>query len=305
MTIHYLLHKEIDKLRWDVAVRSGSNGLMYAWSIYLDAICPGWSALVNDDYSLVMPLTHRKKFGIGYLYQPPFSQQLGVFGTAQITEAIVGEFISECQKHYAFAEIFVNSNNVFSISSGMAFCKNYTLSLSKSYEAIRANYTTDLLKKNLQRTVKFNLQYGRSGDVENTINTFQQLYADRTPQVLSKDYEALINLAKQLLTTSNAFIRQVTLPNGELLACGLFLKDEHRIYNIASSTLPNGRTFEANHFLFDQLIQEFAATGLLLDFEGSDLAGIERFYKKFGAVNEPYFFLKWNNLPWPVKLLKK
>jgi len=305
MTIKFLHNKDIDKPRWDAAIRNSSNGLIYAWSIYLDSICPGWGALVNEDYSLVMPLTQNKKWGIGYLYQPPFCQQLGLFGTAAITENIVGEFIAECRKQFSFAEIFINYNNVFSTPSGLTSHKNYTLDLCKSYEAIRANYTNDLLKKNLQRIEKFNLEYSVSNDVEKAISTFLDLYASRTPHVTDKDYKAFTALTIQLHTTGNAIVREVKMPNGELLACGLFLKDEHRIYNIASSTLPNGRTFEANHFLFDQLIQEFAATGLVLDFEGSDIPGIERFYKKFGAENQGYYFLKWNELPWPVRLLKK
>lgn len=305
MPIHFLQNNEIDKPRWDGAIRSSTNGLIYAWSIYLDHLCPGWAALVNDDYSIVMPLTYKKKYGIGYLYQPPFCQQLGLFGNATITETTVGDFITEARKQFSFAEIFLNHFNAFSIPSGFTCHKNYILSLHKSYDEIKTHYTSDLLKKNLQRTQKFNLGYNASSDVEKAITTFQQLYAERTPHVTDKDYKAFTALTKQLQLNGNAFARTVTMPNGELLACGLFLKDEKRIYNIASSTLPNGRTFEANHFLFNELIKEFAGTGLVLDFEGSDIPGIERFYKKFGAVSEAYYFLKWNELPWPARLLKR
>ncbi len=305
MALHFLQNNKIDKSRWDEAIRNCANGLIYAWSIYLDQLCPGWSALVNDDYTVLMPLTHKKKYGISYLYQPPFCQQLGVFTTGIITETIVEDCIVECRKHFSFGEIFLNSNNTFSVPTGVPLHNNYILRLDKTYPQIRNNYTNDLLKKNLQRTEKFNLQYLADSDVEMAVSTFKELYADRTSHVTDNGYNSFLSLAQSLYKTGNAFVRQVKMPNGELLACGLFFKDDKRIYNIASSTLPNGRTFEANHVLFDQLIQEFAQSGLVLDFEGSDLPGIERFYKKFGAVNEPYPFLKWNELPWPLRLLKK
>ncbi len=303
--MHLLINNQIDKFRWDDAIRKSANGLIYAWSIYLDYVCPGWSALVNDDYTVLLPLTHKNKYGFRYLYQPPFCQQLGVFSTKAITEIIVIEWIAECRKHFSFGEVFLNSNNTFNIPPGHLLHNNYIIQLDKPYQQIRNNYTNDLLKKNLLRTEKFNLQYLADSDVEMAVTTFKELYAKRTPHVTETDYKAFLALAKNLYSTGNAFVRQVKLPNGELLACGLFFTDVKRIYNIASSTLPNGRTFEANHFLFDQLIQEFAQSGLVLDFEGSDIPGIERFYKKFGAVNEPYPFLKWNALPWPINLFKK
>ncbi|MEO7311047.1 MAG: hypothetical protein ABIX01_11665 [Chitinophagaceae bacterium] len=305
MTIRFLQHNEIDKPRWDEMLHQSVNGLIYARSVYLDHLCPGWTALVSDDYRYVMPLTHKKKFGIGYLYQPPFCQQLGVFGRTSITPELMATFIEEAKKQFSFAEIFLNYNNMVASSEGVLLHKNYMLYLGRNYEAIRNGYTNDLVKKNLQRTHKFNLQYVVSVNIDLAVATFHELYGSRTPHVTANDYDALTALAKQLIATGNALVREVKMPNGELLACGLFLKDQHRIYNIASSTLPNGRTFEANHFLFDQLIQEFAGTSLQLDFEGSDIPGIERFYQKFGSVNQPYYFLKWNELPWPARLLKK
>ncbi|MCU0387633.1 MAG: hypothetical protein MUE71_03400 [Chitinophagaceae bacterium] len=89
------------------------------------------------------------------------------------------------------------------------------------------------------------------------------------------------------------------------MAIGLFLKDDRRLYNIASTTLPNGRTLEANHFLFDQLICEFSGQNILLDFEGSDLPGVARFYQKFSPENRPYFFWKSNRLPAVLRWWKR
>ncbi|MES2777677.1 MAG: hypothetical protein V4722_26095 [Bacteroidota bacterium] len=305
MHIHFLQNKEIDKARWDDVIRNSSNGLIYGWSIYLDHLCPGWSALVNDDYSLLMPLTHRKKFGITYLYQPPFCQQLGIFGTAVITETVVADFITACKKHFSFGEIFINHANGGSGQESVAACKNYILRLQNGYDDIKKDYTVSLQKNSLNRIKKFDLQYVLGNDVEKVINFSKQLYGQRVPHVTDNDYETFIKLCVQLYNMGYAFTREVKLPDGELLASGVFLKDEKRIYNLISATPPNGRIFEANHLLFDRLIQEFAGTGLVLDFEGSDIPGIAHFYRKFGAINEPYYFLKWNELPWPARLVKK
>ena len=76
------------------------------------------------------------------------------------------------------------------------------------------------------------------------------------------------------------------------------------MYLIQPYVSKEGRIMKANHFLIDRLIHEFSGTTLILDFEGSDVVGISRFYKNFGGVDQPYFFMKYNELPYIVKRIK-
>ncbi|HRF18349.1 MAG TPA: hypothetical protein PK977_09275 [Chitinophagaceae bacterium] len=59
--IRYLTHREIDKAKWDYRVSSSSNGLIYAYSYYLDTMSKNWDALVLNDYEAIMPLVWNKK----------------------------------------------------------------------------------------------------------------------------------------------------------------------------------------------------------------------------------------------------
>jgi hypothetical protein len=72
-----------------------------------------------------------------------------------------------------------------------------------------------------------------------------------------------------------------------------------------NTTSEEGKKTEANHFLINAIIKEFAGTKMLLDFEGSDLPGVKAFYENFGVTNQPYYLLRYNALPFPLKLLKK
>lgn len=270
----------------------------------LDAMSPGWDALVMGDYDAVMPLTWRKKIGIRYLCQPAFCQQLGVFSAKEITPDLTEAFLRKASLSFRLIEIFLNYANLQPRAENSS--TNFVLNLQPGYENLRAGYGRDLLK-NLSRTEKFPLQYSVSEDAENAIAQYQLLYGNRM-QIRPADFESFAGLCKKWLLQGKCFVREVRLHGAqkdELLAIGLFLKDDRRIYNIASSTLPNGRTLEANHFLFDQLIREFAGQNLLLDFEGSDLPGVARFYQKFGPVNQPYFFCKSNRLPAVLKWWKR
>jgi hypothetical protein len=45
-------------------------------------------------------------------------------------------------------------------------------------------------------------------------------------------------------------------------------------------------------YLVDYIIRKEAAKDKLLDFEGSKIEGVARFYKGFGAKYHPYYILK-------------
>ncbi len=285
-------------------IERSPNGLVYAKSEFLDHLSPGWDALVQGDYEAVMPVTWRKKLGIRYLCQPAFCQQAGIFSPLEISPLLAGTFFRKAALSFRLIEIFINYAN--HPPQGSVAAANYVLNLEAGYESLRAGYRRDLLK-NLARTEKFSLRYCPSGDIENALAQYRELYGSRM-HIRPTDYTALATICKQWLPQGKCLVREVRLVEGgrdELLAIGLFLKDQNRIYNIASSTLPNGRTLEANHFLFDQLIREFAGQKLILDFEGSDLPGVARFYQKFGPVNQPFFFWKSNRLPAVLKWWKR
>ena len=299
--ISYLTHKLIDKKKWDHCIRGASNSLIYPNTWFLDKMAENWDALVAGDYEWVMPLTFRKKWGFKYLYQPAFTQQLGIFGKPAPDEKMMGLFIKEAKKKFSFAEIFLNNGNCI---AGIPRRDNFILNLHDSYETLEAGYKDDL-RKNVKRAKTFGLLYQDSEDYHLAINCFRKEYSSRLSHLKEKDYQCFTDLCAIASEKKMLVTRKVELPDSGLLAIILLLRDSRRLYNIMSTTLAKGRRLEANHFLFEQLIREFANSDLILDFEGSDIAGIANFYQKFGAVNEPYFFLRFNKLPWPIKYIKK
>jgi hypothetical protein len=91
-------------------------------------------------------------------------------------------------------------------------------------------------------------------------------------------------------------VRKVTIQNDELMAAAVLLIHRNRMYNLISCITEQGKTVQANYFLYDRLIHEFSNSKFVLDFEGSDVKGIAEFYSRFNPQNEPYSFVKVNNL---------
>jgi hypothetical protein len=140
-------------------------------------------------------------------------------------------------------------------------------------------------------------------EAKKAILLFKKLY-DQRLSISKSSYKKFEILCSILLQKKEAIIRQVTNNTNSELSIAICLKDNRRLYFVLSATTAGGRKLKANHFLIDNLIKEFAGQNLLLDFEGSDIEGIANFYRNFGSINQPYYFHRWNNLPWPISWIK-
>jgi hypothetical protein len=302
--VTYLTNVNINKAKWNDCIRNASNGLIYAQSFYLDIMADNWDALILNDYEAVMPLTWRKKYFIKYLYQPPFTQQLGIFFKQPLSIEIYKLFTEAAFTHFKFAEIYLNHANADAFAGLCTPRINYILDINKNYSEIKANYLEGFTKS-LRRITKFNFQYKQSQDIDEVLTLYIKLYGERVAHLCKKDYAAFRNLCKVLQQNQQLIIRQAFNESNGIVALALLFKDENRLYNIISCLTQEGRRLEANYFLYDNIIQEFCNSNILLDMEGSDIKGVAEFYEKLNPVNQPYFFLKYNHLHPIVKILKR
>lgn len=300
--IQYLTQQQINKQKWDACIEAADNGLIYAFSFYLDTMSKHWDALVLNDYEAVMPLTWNKKYGIRYLYQPFLTAQSGVFGK-KITGEQVDLFIQAIPGSFRFIDISLNSNNASGNLEGVSISRsNYVLDLSKPYETLFQNY-----RENIRRNIKKALQLGcviqKGFDAEKVILlAVQQMKSHGNEEAdnierFRKLYQYLH--ARQMATTYGVFSAQ-----NELLASCVFFFSHNRAYYILVGNHPNGKTTGASHALIDAFIKDHAGKNMLLDFEGSDIRNLAFFYSSFGAVHEIYPAIKINRLPFYLRWMK-
>jgi hypothetical protein len=294
--IEFRTREQIDNTSWDDLIERSPNSLVYARTVFLDQLSPGWSALILGNYEAVMPLTCRRKYGIKYLFQPPFLQQLGIFG--KIDDQIATGFIETARRNFRFAEICLNYSNTL---NGTKARQNFIIPLKTPYEAIAAAFST-AHTKNLKRAANAGLRYIQSSAFEANIRENYQRYGKRFDAVNESDYHALIDIARQ---NPGYFLSREVWKDDEQQASAICFFDGRRIYFILSSVTEAGKKNQANHFLVDHIIREFSGKDIILDLEGSDIPGIAEFYSGFGAVDQPYYFFKWNNLPWIYRIFKK
>jgi hypothetical protein len=303
--IRYINHTEIDKIKWDNRITHSANGLIYAYSFYLDNMTDEWDALVLNDYEAIMPLTWKKKYSIRYLYQPFLTAQLGVFGN-NLSARILELFVKQIPSDFKYWDFYLNHQNVFPVSGSginLYLRSNYVLDLSKSYEVLNTGYRENI-KRNIKKCTQLGCRAEKGFEAEKVIDLALQQMRVRnreTDQNISR-FRKLYKLlqAKAMATTYGIFSAQ-----DELLVSAIFFYSHNRAYYILVGNHPNGKTMGASHALIDAFIKDHAGQKMLLDFEGSDIRNLAFFYSSFGALEEKYTAIRLNRLPFYLKWLKK
>jgi len=307
MSIQYIDRKNIEDAKWNTCVTNAQNGMPYAYTWYLDIVCDKqWSALIWEDYKAVMPLPFNQKLlGIKQIYHPYFVQQLGVFSAGKIDTALLSNFLKAIPNDFKKINAQLNEGNPSIEASCFSFDakQNYLLSLNKDYDLLRAQYAT-LQKRNVKKAQQANLQ-----EITIDIKMFVDFYKANPTNNNLQLTTSFLALLKRLLSTLQE--KKMGLPigiqtaKGELCAACFLLKSHHRLIYFLARSSAQGRELRAMPLLIDSIIKENAGTDLTLDFEGSSVASIGEFFRRFGAEAHTFYRIEKNDLPKWMKLLGK
>lgn len=282
MIINRIKHKYIDKVKWDEAIGNSISPKIYALSWYLDIVSPKWDAIVNDGYGCVFPLTVKNKYGfVNYIHLPFFTQQLGLFSKRKIAKEYLNLYLNKIP-FYLRKEINLNSSNPKIESSEQK--DNYILELS-SYSELQKNYSNQI-KRNIKKAESLNLQLNVNDDYKSVIDLFK---SSKAKEIEFVDYSILEKLCEEAKKRKVLSVYNCT-DNGNLDYGVITFSYLNRIYLIMLAGSKESKNHGSSSLLIDYIIKENCSKGLTLDFEGSNISSLARFYKGFGSENEPYQF---------------
>jgi hypothetical protein len=304
-SIKYLQHAEIDKTKWDETVAKSINGFIYFNTFFLDTLCV-WDALIIGDYEYIMPLPHKKKKGFSYIYTPQFIGQLGIVSTNIISPNLCSAFIMAIPAKFSYADISLNEYNTIFESKKISSKQrvNFVLPLHKSYTAIANDFTKDA-KKNLRQCSHYNLSVLDNTGLTDVFNLYKLAYGKLRKRTSEIDYSKFYLLCEKTLALKMGFVMGIKDEKNNVVAAGFFGLDNKRIYYLLGAPSVEGRKYNATHFLINEVIKKYSDSNYHLDFEGSDIASVANFYKKFSPVSKTYLQININRLPFFLKWLKK
>jgi hypothetical protein len=299
MSIQYVDHHQIDPTKWDSAILRSPHPLAYGLFEYLNAVCESqWDALIYNDYEAVFPLPFKKKFGIKYLVQPVFCQQLGAFGSN--VNVSTHHFLSAIPKRFLRVRLQLNpyfdqTNEIESIqtkpagiiasSRKLTTKTNMTIQLSQPLD-----YNKDC-KKNLHRLAELPIEYKINAiSIRDAIDTYRKAWGKQNPEIGDEHYQLFANACTEKLSFTVTAHHQ---KEGDLLGAAIFLitpeNTKRSLHYVCAGPTEAGKSIGVMHGIIDFILNRYKGENMLFDFEGSSIASVASFYKKFGAIEEPFF----------------
>jgi hypothetical protein len=302
--IRFLQHDMIDKSLWDDCINHAINGNLYASSWYLDIVCPGWCALVENDYDMVFPLPVSSKARFKYIMQPYFTQQLGLFYRSVSTEGKLQEFLNLIPSEFKYIDINLNTSNNIVFSANVSDMTNLELDLISEYDEIVAGYQNNL-QRNLKKAAQHKLTISKHVRPEEIISLFKANKGQELKHLNNIQYTLIQRIAYESIHKGTGEIWGVYDEFNQLVAGILWITSHKKTIFLFSALSESGKKMNAMPLLIDSFIKQNAGKSLTLDFEGSNNAGLARFYSSFGAKKVIYQRYMQNALPLPFRIALK
>ncbi|SMB87291.1 hypothetical protein SAMN00120144_1530 [Hymenobacter roseosalivarius DSM 11622] len=290
------------------------EALPYAYAWWLGATAGRWDAVVeiNDNtgaYASIFPLPIKTRPWGRDVYQPPFTQQLGLITTAASRQRNVLDYLALLPAgRFAHLYLQLSTQNQL-VAAPPAFKlvqrQTYQLSLAPVYATLFAAYAPDYCRRLSRNQEQLQpLVVTETMSAAAVIKLFKKEKA--AVGLKNQEYQSLQTLVEALQMHSRLLALEVRAPDtGELLAGALFVRHAHIIIYLFAAASPGGKKAGAPLLLLDHIIQRYAGSpGLVLDFEGGMIPSIARFFANFGATPVPYVALTQTRQPWYLQWMR-
>jgi hypothetical protein len=280
--------------------------MIYGYSWFLDAACPGWSALVAGDYEYIFPVKGKRKLGIPYFYMPLFVQQLGVYSRNEISAEICELFLEKLTSKFKAIDIYLNYSN-FTEKENIKLSRRIGqwIDLKQGYETIKSGYSTNLTR-NLKKAISYQVTIAEESNPQAIRKLFEEGRGLLLGEIKKQDYVRLesILLALQQNTSTKIFVALDS--QHQIVAGGFFALSQHRVIYIKGGVTNAGKELNAMHLLVDHAIRHYSGEGAeIFDFGGSVAETLIRFNRNFGGIDYTYYCFRHNKLPKTIEFFKK
>ena len=298
MKVRALRNQDVDRKKWDACINNALQNLPYAYSWYLDAVAENWDGLVYGNYEAVMPLVWLRKYGIPCMYQPFYCQQLGVFSNSTIAVDVMAAFHDMAASKFPYIDANLHTaHSAVAKNYLLGEKKNLLLALDKPYTVLSKSFSANH-KRNMAKAAKAGLVFStevhmpelKAFYISSINRKSEKWFTPKAELLFDKLMDALVLHDKAKICAAKC--------DGRIVAAMVIVPQGKRMISIINASNDEGKAKGASHFVHANVIEHWAEKDYLLDFEGSSIPSIARFYEGFGAKLETFY-------RWQTNLLKR
>ena len=282
-----LARKDINEEVWNRIVESSSveNYILYTWA--MDATAENWCAVVDGNYDFIFPIPFSVNLGVKRARQQVYSRQVDFIGDKKLLpkaiELLKTEF-KECDVRISESEFGFTDQHfqILDLQNDIDFSTNAKRLIKKS-EHLRFKKTNDLA-------------------------FLMGLYKSNTHEKLKNSNDNLIrleNLMSACLKNGKGYAFNA-FDSEKIVGACFIIEDKSTATYLIGDSNPEEKKAGVVYGMMNYSIQLAKENKMKnFDFGGSNVESVAQFYKKFGAKNQIYTRLSWDNSPFWFKMLKK
>jgi|GEM_PF-98611 len=302
---------------WDRFVDASPQGCIFCRSWWLRAVAPdAFQVLVVRRGGRIvagMPLVRHRRWGFQTLHTPPLTQVLGVLLGPPASESYERRLSSEME---LLAELIaaipraahINILCHYSFTNWLPFHwagyqqttrYTYVIESLADPEAVFANFAHSK-RKNIKKAER--LVQVREDMAPRDFYDHHAMSLRKQGAAINYSYELFERIHRATRERNAGKTWFAVDAEGRVHSAIFVVWDAKSAYYLISTIDPDHRGSDSATLLVRDAIAYVSKLTSRFDFEGSMIQGVEGSFRKFGAVQKPYFHLSKNNLPLPVRL---
>jgi len=280
--IKLVQRKNIDINLYSACLNRADNYRIYAEYWYLDILTNNkWDCLVFNNYEAVMPLPFQSILGFKIISQPIYCQQLGVFHAENFQNENFQLFTNKLS-HKLVRGYHFNEENQSKINLKHANKINQILKFPTDFDVYFSK-----LRKNRKQEIKNGLPSGYQINSAANDISFITLLKNNYPEIREKLTLTVLEKLVQEVQSRNLGITITVYKNDKAVASSFYLISKNRLIQLCNAKSAN-LTFNTNTFIVEYVLRNFANQFEVLDFEGSNIKGVNEFNTSFRAETKNY-----------------
>lgn len=278
--------KDIDIDQWNRLVHQEETTLCdFSW--YMDVVCENWFVYVDEEYTKGIAFATTTRMGIENVTIPSYVRQNRFYGNW--SEEEIQDFVTLLQSQF---------------KGGILQVDRQITGKKRTTQIVRSLQLSNHAKRNIKKAEKAQITTQISNDILPSYQITIQELASKIDEFNSKNQQKLLHLLEALQKEGRLIIREILLD--EQIVGGLFfVKGKSQDSFIKGSANELGKKNGGMYLAMKQQIEATLADNKVFDFDGSDVPGVKRFNHYFGAKNEYYYQIQWDNNPFWYRLIKK
>lgn len=274
---------------------------LYGHSWYLDQTAAGdWYGMVWGDYDAVAPVCTNRKLLYSQVYRPTITQQLGIYSPTAPDRNHLAELYNELQRHRRYT--YTLPDVAWRHNSNVSRRSNYTLALDQARNALE-HVASKSQRQHIRQADQL-LTVSVSNDVVRHIS-FVRKSLEGKYQMRRAEASIFEKLATYLVSHDRGYIMEAVNSAGSTVSSSLVASVDGYATLLLGGTSREGRELHARSLLVYKTIRRGIIDGLThVDFEGSDIPGVAKFFSSFGAENVPYLQVSQDRMPSLVRWLR-